>query len=533
MTGPAAQAVAAAAQAPQVAILGIPLLSFLVFFPLVGAALVLTVPRERARLARLVAFAVAVVEFALSIPLFTALRPEGGLQFLERQPWLPAIGASYHLGADGVSALLILLTTLLTALAVWSSFTAITDRQRGYYALMLFLETAMIGTFAALDLVLFYVFWEAMLIPMYFLIGIWGGEKRIYAAVKFFLYTMAGSVLMLVAILWLYFLNHSATGVYTFDLLQLYRLPVPLGVQTWLFLAFAVAFAIKVPMFPFHTWLPLAHVEAPTAGSVILAAILLKMGTYGYLRFALPLFPNAALAWTPVILVLAVVGILYGALVAWVQPDVKKLVAYSSVSHLGFVMLGLFALNEEGLSGSVLQMLNHGISTGALFLLVGVLYERRHTRLIADFGGLMKVVPGFGTVFLVVMLSSVGLPGTNGFVGEFLVLLGAFKTQPVFAVVAASGVILSAVYMLTMFQRVMFGPVTHAENQTLRDLRPREWAIFAPILVLIFWLGVYPAPILDRMQPALRQTLQLTLDREKLCRQAEAQATLLQMKERR
>jgi len=494
----------------------------------------LCVDRRQEAAIKHLAFGISAATFLVSLGLYGGFRLDmPGIQFTERTPWIAWLGVEYHVGVDGISLLLILLTTFLTAVAVLSSYAAVTTSVKEYMICMLLLETGMLGVFVALDLVLFYVFWEGMLIPMYFLIGLWGGPRRIYATVKFFLYTMAGSVLMLVAILWLYFLNHSATGVYTFDLLQLYRLPVPLGVQTWLFLAFAVAFAIKVPMFPFHTWLPLAHVEAPTAGSVILAAILLKMGTYGYLRFALPLFPNAALAWTPVILVLAVVGILYGALVAWVQPDVKKLVAYSSVSHLGFVMLGLFALNEEGLSGSVLQMLNHGISTGALFLLVGVLYERRHTRLIADFGGLMKVVPGFGTVFLVVMLSSVGLPGTNGFVGEFLVLLGAFKTQPVFAVVAASGVILSAVYMLTMFQRVMFGPVTHAENQTLRDLRPREWAIFAPILVLIFWLGVYPAPILDRMQPALRQTLQLTLDREKLCRQAEAQATLTQMKERR
>ena len=509
--------------------LGIPYLTFLIFFPLVGGLLVLLVPQARVRLARTAAFAFAVVELIASIPLLLQFQPGEGFQFVEKVEWLPAIGASYHLGVDGISLFLVLLTTLLTAIAVLSSFSSITDRPRTYYALMLFLETAMIGTFLALDLVMFYIFWEAMLVPMYFLIGIWGGKQRIFAAVKFFLYTMAGSVLMLTAILWLYFLHHSMTGFYTFDLLELYRLPVPLGVQTWLFLAFAIAFAIKVPMFPFHTWLPLAHVEAPTAGSVILAAVLLKMGTYGFLRFAFPLFPNATYDLMPWLLGLSVIGIIYGALVAWVQPDVKKLVAYSSVSHLGFVMLGMLAFNAEGMAGSLLQMINHGISTGALFLAVGVLYERRHTRLISEYGGIWKVMPAFGVVFLIVTLSSIALPGTNGFVGEYLVLLGAFKTHWPYAVLASLGVILSAVYMLTMFQRVMFGPVGNPKNEGLPDLRPREWAVFAPLLALIFILGLYPKPVLERIEPAIGSTIQLVEERAEMCREFDERTRLSQL----
>jgi NADH-quinone oxidoreductase subunit M len=403
---------------------------------------------------------------------------------------------------------------VITALSVIGAYTAVAKRSREFYTCILALEAGMLGTFLATDLLLFYVFWEAMLIPMYLLIGIWGGPRRINAAIKFFLYTMAGSVLMLVAILWLYFLQRSTTGVPTFALDAFYMLPIAPAAQFWLFLAFALAFAIKVPMFPLHTWLPEAHVEAPTAGSVILAAVLLKMGTYGFLRFAMPLFPQASLQLMPWIVALAIVGIWYGALVAMVQPDLKKLVAYSSVSHLGFCMLGLFALsNVQGMTGAYLQMLNHGISTGALFLLVGVVYERRHTRLIADFGGLWKSMPVYGSIFLVVMLSSVGLPGTNGFVGEFLVLLGAFRTNPWWAAFAAVGVILSAVYMLWMFQRVMFGPVTHPENASLRDLSARERLVFAPLLLLIFWIGVQPQPLIRRVEPALARTLELMQER--------------------
>jgi len=365
---------------------------------------------------------------------------------------------------------------------------------------MLFLETGMIGVFAAVDLFLFYVFWEATLIPMYFLIGVWGGPRRIYAAVKFILYTMVGSLLMLVAILALYFLHRQATGEASFNLWRLLQLELPLNTQRWLFLAFFLAFAIKVPLFPFHTWLPDAHVEAPTPGSVLLAAILLKMGAYGFVRFCLPLFPNASIDATGIIALLAVVGIIYGALMALVQADIKKLVAYSSVSHLGFVMLGIFAFNSQGLDGAVLQMVNHGLSTGALFLLVGMLYERRHTRMIADFGGITKVMPMFAAFFLVVALSSIGLPGLNGFVGEFLALLGAFRVLPVFAVIAALGVILAAVYMLWMYQRVMFGELTHADNRQLPDLNLREIVVLVPIVLVIVWIGMYPHSFLMRIE---------------------------------
>jgi NADH-quinone oxidoreductase subunit M len=503
-----------------------PWLSWLIFFPLLGAAILVMMPADAERLIRRWATTVALAEVAFSLPLWWRLVPGApDWQFAENVAWLPALGARYHLGADGISALLVLLTTLTTALAVISSATAVHKRVREYYALLLALETGMLGTFLSLDLLLFYVFWEAMLIPMYMLIGVWGGQRRIYAAIKFFLYTMVGSVLMLVAILWLYFHHKALTGVATFDLDAFYRMPIMAAAQGWLFLAFALAFAIKVPMFPFHTWLPDAHVEAPTAGSVILAAVLLKMGTYGFLRFAIPLFPVASAAFTPWIVALALIGIVYGALVAMVQPDLKKLVAYSSVSHLGFSMLGLYAMNPQGFAGSMLQMLNHGVSTGALFLLVGVIYERRHTRMIADFGGLWKPLPVFASVFLIVTLSSIGLPGTNGFVGEFLVLLGAFRAQVWWAVIAATGVILSACYMLWMFQRVMFGPVTHSENEKLADLTLREKLVFAPLLVLIFVMGVFPQPFLDRMQPSLDRILAISAQRAEMTRRLDMAAT--------
>ena len=488
----------------------IPWLSWLIFLPLAGGALILLIPATAERAIRSAATAVAFLELALSLPLWWRLDPrEPGWQFVERHAWLPALGSTYHLGVDGISMLLALLTTVITAITVVGAYGAVEKRAKEFYALLLALEAGMLGTFFSLDLLLFYVFWEGMLIPMYLLIGVWGGPRRVYAAVKFFLYTMAGSVLMLVAILSLYFMQKNATGVSTFDLDAFYALPIPGGVQTWLFLAFAVAFAIKVPMFPLHTWLPDAHVEAPTAGSVVLAAVLLKMGTYGFLRFAMPLFPIASARFAPWIAGLAIVGIVYGALVAMVQPDLKKLVAYSSVSHLGFCMLGLYAMNAQGLAGGMIQMLNHGVSTGALFLLVGVIYERRHTREIAKFGGLWKPMPVYAAVFLVVLLSSIGLPGTNGFIGEFLVLLGAFHTEPWWAILGATGVILGAVYMLWMFQRVMFGPVTHRENETLPDLSLRERLVFAPLLLLILWIGIMPQPFLDRAQPALDRTLRL------------------------
>ena len=489
----------------------LPWLSLLVFFPLAAAILVALMPPTANRAVRLWATVAALAEFAFSVPLWWRVIPgQAGFQFEEHFAWIPSIGATYHLGVDGVSGLLALLTTFTTLIAIVGAWTAVEKRSNSFFALVLALEAGMLGTFFCLDLLLFYVFWEAMLIPMYLLIGVWGGQRRVYAAVKFFLYTMAGSVLMLVAILSLWFMHKGLGGAPTFDLTAFYAMPIAPDRQLWLFLAFAIAFAIKVPMFPLHTWLPDAHVEAPTAGSVILAAVLLKMGTYGFLRFALPLFPNALMVCAPWIAALSIIGIIYGALVAMVQPDLKKLVAYSSVSHMGFAMLGLMALNSQGFAGSMMTMLNHGVSTGALFLLVGVIYERRHTRKIADFGGLWKVIPVYSVIFLVVMLSSVGLPGTNGFIGEFLVLLGAFKHEIWWAVFAATGVILSACYMLWMYQRVVFGPVTHEENRKLSDLSFRERLVFAPLLVFIFWMGVAPQPFLDRVQPALDRVLQLT-----------------------
>ena len=504
----------------------LPWLTLLVFFPLVAGAALFAVPAAAGRAVQRWATLAAGVELLLSLPLWWRLVPGApGFQFEERAAWIPAIGAQYHLGVDGVSALLALLTTFMTFVAVLGAWTAVGRRTREFYALLLALEAGMLGTFFSLDLLLFYVFWEAMLIPMYLLIGVWGGTRRIYAAVKFFLYTMAGSVLMLVAILALYFMQKDASGVGTFDLTAFYALRIAPAAQLWLFLAFAIAFAIKVPMFPVHTWLPDAHVEAPTAGSVILAAVLLKMGTYGFVRFALPLFPNALATCGPWIAWIAIGGgIVYGALVAMVQPDLKKLVAYSSVSHMGFCMLGLMALNPQGFAGAMMTMLNHGVSTGALFLVVGVIYERRHTRAIAEFGGLWKAIPVFSAIFLVVMLSSIGLPGTNGFVGEFLVLLGAFRRSVPWAAVAATGVILSACYMLWMFQRVVFGPLVHEENRRLADLSLRERLVFAPLLVLIFWMGVAPQPFLDRMQPALDRTLALTAQRAQAALQAPAPA---------
>ena len=490
-------------------ILGIPILSFVTFLPLAGAVLLLFLPSARPVLVRWFAFAVSVATFLASIPLWTEFdSAHRGMQFVERASWVPGLGISYHMGVDGISMLLILMTTFLTAIAILSSFTSITERVKTYMATLLVLETGMIGVFAALDLVLFYVFWEAVLIPMYLIIGVWGGPRRVYAAVKFILYTVAGSLLMLVAILYLYFSYHASFGEYTFDLLRLYDTPLGSQAQLWLFAAFALAFAIKVPMFPFHTWLPDAHVEAPTAGSVILAGVLLKMGTYGFVRFAMPLFPDATHTFAPVIIVLSLIGIIYGALVAMVQKDVKKLVAYSSVSHLGFVMLGVFALNTQGLQGGILQMINHGLSTGALFLAVGILYERRHTREISEFGGIAEILPWFAAAFLVICLSSLGLPGLNGFVGEFLILLGAFRMDAVVAAIAALGVILAAVYLLWMYQRVLFGPITNEKNRGMKDLSAREFWVLAPVIVLIVWIGVYPNPFLRKLDVSVSELME-------------------------
>ncbi|MBF0290942.1 MAG: NADH-quinone oxidoreductase subunit M [Nitrospinae bacterium] len=479
------------------------ILTLVTFIPLGGALLILLIDKENQGLIRGLALAATIADFIISLPLYLRFANTHNMQFVEKVAWLPQFGVSYYLGVDGISMPLILLTTLTTMICVISAWTAVEKRVKEFMITLLLLETGMIGVFCALDFFLFYVFWEMMLIPMFLMIGVWGGQRRIYAALKFFIYTMAGSVLMLVAILWMYFQHKAVKGFYTMDIQAYHGLLMDPSAQLLLFLAFFVAFAIKVPMFPFHTWLPDAHVEAPTAGSVILAGILLKMGTYGFLRFSLPIFPEATLNAVDWISWLALIGIVYGALVAMVQEDVKKLVAYSSVSHLGFVVLGIFALNVEAITGGMLQMLNHGVSTGALFLAVGVLYERRHTRLISEYGGVSSKMPVFAVIFMIVTLSSIGLPGLNGFVGEFLILMGTWKFNPLYAAIATSGVIWAAVYMLWMFQRVMFGKVTNPKNEKLKDLNWREVTYFAPFIVLIFVLGVYPTPVIKKMEPTI------------------------------
>jgi NADH-quinone oxidoreductase subunit M len=494
--------------------LSLPILSALIYFPLLGAVLLLFVDRKHELFIKTFTLVFSLAEFGLSLPLFFLFDERArGMQFVEKASWFPEWGMSYFLGIDGISLLLILLTTFLTVLCVLVSWKAIETRVKEYFITFLFLETAMIGTLCALDLILFYIFWELMLIPMYLLIGIWGGPRRIYAAIKFFLFTMAGSVLMLVAIFVLYFHNQAATGVATFSVLDLYRATVPVGLQYWLFAAFALSFAIKVPMFPVHTWLPDAHTEAPTAGSVILAGVLLKMGTYGFLRFAMPLFPKAAMDAVPLMSVLAVVGIIYGAIVSMMQPDLKRLIAFSSVSHLGYVMLGLFALNMQGVQGGVYQMLNHGVSTGGLFLLVGMIYERRHTRMIADFGGLSASMPIFAVFFMIVTLSSIALPGTNGFVGEFLILLGAFRSVKLYGILGTIGVVLGAVYMLWMFQRVMFGEITREENRKVRDLGAREVLILCCVVFFIVLMGVYPRMFFKKMDASVEGFLSFMKER--------------------
>src|SRR6184192_2552325 len=486
-------------------------LTAVTFLPALGALVLLFVPRRTDATFKVGGLAVSLVAFLLSVSLFVGFDDAvAAFQFEEVRAWMPGFGISYHLGIDGISLLLVLLTTFLMPVALASAWHAIEDRWKEFVVTMLILETGMLGVFVSLDLFLFYVFWEAMLIPMYFIIGVWGGADRIYAAVKFVLYTMVGSVLMLVAILALYYQHGAATGTYTFDLPALTRWVLAPGrAQTLMFLAFALAFAIKVPLFPLHTWLPDAHVEAPTAGSVILAGVLLKMGTYGFLRFCLPLFPDASVDYGPFVYALAVIGIVYGALVSTVQPDLKKLVAYSSVSHLGFVILGIFTLTPQGLVGGVIQMVNHGLSTGALFLMVGMIYERRHTRLISEFGGLWAVIPAFSALFLIVSLSSLGLPGLNGFVGEFLVLLGAFTVNKWLAAVATTGIIFAAVYLLWMYQRVVFGEIRHDANRRLTDLTPREWAVLVPVLVLIVWIGVYPKAFTSKTETSVQALIAL------------------------
>src|SRR5216117_219075 len=484
------------------------ILTALIAWPAVGALAVLIAPP---RAAKHLALAASLAELALSVPLWWTFVPSGGMQFQLDAPWIPAWGIHYTVGLDGISLFMVLLTTLLVPLSVLGSYSYITTRERAFYALMLVLTSGMIGVFVALDLFLFYVMWDVMLIPMYFIIGVWGGQNRLYAALKFFVYTFLGSLLMLVAILALVYLVAERTGVYSFSYFHLMGNVGELGTLAfWLFGAFFLAFAIKVPIFPFHTWLPVAHVEAPTAGSVILAAALLKMGTYGFLRFALPLFPRVALhpAVQTAIVTLSLVGIIYGGLVAMVQPDLKKLIAYSSVAHLGFVMLGIWALTLQSVQGALMVMINHGISTGALFFLVGMLYERRHSRLIEAFGGIAKVVPLFAAVLTIVSLSSIGLPATNGFVGEFLVLLGAFRTYPIAAGVATTGVIVAAMYLLPALQRVIYNPLDKPENAHLADLSPRELAVLLPLVACIVWIGVYPKPFLQRMEPSAQQFIE-------------------------
>lgn len=487
--------------------IGINPLLLVTFFPLVGVLVTLLLKSTWKNALRWTALVTSLVTFGLSLWMLSQFNSaDGNMQFEINLPWITLGGnpIGFHFGVDGISILMVLLTTFLTPLAILSTWKAVAEKIKGFMAFFLLLEVGMLGVFLSLDMVLFYIFWEFTLIPMYFLIGLWGGERRVYAAVKFFLYTFAGSILMLAGILWIGLQYGS------FDLSQLSGAGlIPLAAQLWLFGAFGLAFAIKVPMFPLHSWLPDAHTEAPTAGSVILAGVLLKMGAYGFLRFNLPLFPNAAVKLAPWMAGLAVIGIIYGAAVAYRQKDVKRLVAYSSISHLGFVVLGIFALNLQGIQGAILQMVNHGLSTGALFLIVGLLYERRHTRLLENFGGLWKVLPVMGSLALVTMLSSVGLPGLNGFVGEFTILLGAFKStvlgSPWFAGVATLGVILAAVYLFHMFQQLFLGPVTHDENLKLKDVSVREILVLAPILLVAFWIGLYPKPFFMLMAPAVEK----------------------------
>ena len=485
-----------------------PLLSLILFTPLVGAIVLLFVRRQSTDMIRWIANVVAGIGFFVSLPLWFWYEPRGTQwQFIERLPWIPSIGADYFLGVDGFSALLVLLTTMMGSIAILSSWTAITERVKEYYVFLLLLQTGMIGAFVALDSLLFFLFWEVMLVPMYFLIGIWGSDRRLYSAIKFFLFTLVGSVVMLLGILAIYFEHQAVTGVYSFDITRFHELSLPVDLQWWVFLALFLGFAVKVPMFPFHTWLPDAHTDAPTAGSVILAAVLLKMGTYGFIRFSLPILPEATVEFVPMIISLSIIGIIYGALVALAQRDWKRLVAYSSVSHMGLVMLGMFALTPVGITGSLIQQFNHGISTGALFLIVGIVYERRHTREISEYGGLSKVMPVYAVIFLIMTLSSIGLPTLNGFIGEILILQGVFVVNKMWAAVAASGIVLGAAYMLWLYQRTMFGNGDNPKNESLPDLNMREVATFVPLLVLAVWIGLYPAPFLRRLESSVTHVM--------------------------
>ncbi len=495
------------------------ILSVVLFTPLAGAILLLAVPRRSENLHRVIGNIFGILGFVVSLPLVWkfSLAPDAArFQFSESYDWIPSLGAHYTLGIDGISLLLVMLTTLLGAISILSSWSAIKMRRKEYYILFLLLQTGMVGVFMSLDFFLFYVFWEVMLVPMYFLIGVWGSDRRLYAAIKFFLYTLAGSVLMLLAILGLYFKYASIPGnIPTFDIPTLLtaipQMNLSTVAQQWLFWGFFFACAIKVPMFPFHTWLPDAHTEAPTAGSVILAGVLLKMGTYGFIRFSLPLLPTdpAARHWIiSVMVVISIIGIIYGALVCMMQKDMKRLIAYSSVSHLGLCTLGIFALTPHGLTGSVIQQINHGISTGALFLIVGILYERRHTRLISDFGGLATPMPNFAAVYMIITLSSLGLPLLNGFIGEITILSGVYEVSFRWAAWAVLGIVLGAAYLLWLYQRVMFGSVTNTANEHLADLNLREYATLVPLIVLAFWIGIYPKPLFNVLERPVQQIVE-------------------------
>lgn len=495
--------------------MNIPILSIVTFLPIGGAILFIFISREKRALLFSLAFIISLVNFLISLLLYFNFNSQtSSPQFVEKTTWI-GYGIEYHVGIDGISLFLVLLTTFLMPVAILSSWKYIQRREKEYLIFILMLETGIIGVFVSLNLFLFYVFWEAMLIPMYFIIGIWGGQRRIYATLKFVLFTMLGSLLMLVAIFILYSIYFKATGTYSLNIFDYYKIILNPRIQIWLFLAFAIAFAIKVPLIPFHTWLPDAHVEAPTAGSVLLAAVLLKMGAYGFLRFALPLFPDATQRLLPFLAVLSLIGILYGGLMALIQKNVKSLVAYSSVSHMGLIMLSVFALNTISVEGAIYQMLNHGLSTGALFLCVGILYERSHTHVIKDYGGVSRQMPIFSAFFLVFILSSLGLPGLNGFVGEILCLFGIFKSNTVFAILAASTVILSAVYLLWMFQRVMQGPITNEKINSFKDLNKREICYFVPIIILVFWMGIYPGPFLRKMDVSVNHLLKQIQRKEK------------------
>jgi len=501
--------------------MNIPILSIITFLPLACALLLIFIPKNKVNTLRTIAFIVTLLIFVVSLILYinfdsTTADP----QFVEKAAWI-GYGINYHVGIDGISLFMVLLTTFLMPLVLLSSWTYIKDRVKEYLIFMLLLQTGILGVFVSLNLFLFYVFWEAMLIPMYFLIGVWGGKRKIYATVKFVLFTMFGSLLMLVAIFFLYSLFYKATGTYSFNIFDFQNMLLNPNIQMWLFLAFGIAFAIKIPLFPFHTWLPDAHVEAPTGGSVILAAVLIKMGTYGFLRFAMPMFPDALHKALPYLAVLSLIGIIYGGLMALIQKDVKSLVAYSSVSHMGLIMLAVFALNMESMEGAIYQMLNHGLSTGALFMCVGILYERSHTRLIKDYGGVSKQMPVFSAIFLIVILSSVGLPGLNGFIGEILCIFGIFKSNHLLAILAVTTIILAAAYLLWMFQRVMQGPITNKNIHTFKDLSKREIIQFIPIIVMMFWMGIFPNTFLRKIDTSVAHLLNQIKKREAIFAHAE------------